>query len=127
MVRILDEITKEQLINFQKNASLPQLIIIKFTADWCGPCKTIKNDCIRLRDQLCDNIGYCEVDIDEHIELYASFKQKKMVKGIPALLAFYAGKQNLEHWYIPDDSIVGADKDGLLQFFQRCQSHATKL
>ena len=126
MVRILDEITKEQLINFQKNAPNNQLIIIKFTAEWCGPCKTIKNDCLKLREQLSNNIGYCEVDIDEHIELYAYFKQKKMVRGIPALLAFKGGKENLEHWYIPDDSIIGADKDGLLKFFQRCDNCAKR-
>tara|TARA_A100001015_G_C14450064_1_gene503766 strand:+ start:146 stop:526 length:381 start_codon:yes stop_codon:yes gene_type:complete len=124
MVRILHEITKEQLINFQKNSPSNHLIIIKFTADWCGPCKIIKKDCLNLIDKLCDNIGYCEINIDEYIELYAYFKQKKMIKGIPALLAFKAGKENLEHWYIPDDSIVGADKDGLYKFFNRCQNYA---
>ena len=126
MVRILDEITKDQLINFLKNAPSPQLIILKFTADWCKPCQSIKKDCIKLRDQLCDNVGYCEIDIDEYIELYALLKQKKMVKGIPALLAFYAGKSDLENWYIPDDSIIGADRDNLIKFFERCHLHSNK-
>ena len=126
MVKYLDQISKEELIDFQKNAPCPQLIIIKFTADWCGPCKKIKEDCINLSKQCCDNIIYCEINIDEHIELYAFLKNKKMVKGIPALLSFSGDNKNINEWYIPSDSIIGANKDELLNFFKRCQNYANK-
>jgi thiol-disulfide isomerase/thioredoxin len=126
MVNYLNKISKEELINFQKNAPYPKVLIIKFTANWCGPCKKIKEDCINLSKQCCDNITYCEIDIDEHIELYAFLKNKRMVNGIPSLLSFRGGNKNINEWYIPTDSIIGANKNDLLNFFKRCNDCANK-
>ena len=39
-----------------------------------------------------------------------------MINGIPALLAFKDGIKDI--WYIPDDSILGANKDEI-KFFDR--------
>ena len=33
--------TSDDLLNMQKNLLEKSLIIIKFTADWCVPCKNI--------------------------------------------------------------------------------------
>jgi hypothetical protein len=56
------------------------------------------------------------IDVDESLELYGLLKQKKMVNGIPAILAYYAGNKS----YIPDDSVVGANMQQIQLFFQRC-------
>ena len=126
MVKYLSEVTKEQLINFQNNSPSPQLVIIKFEADWCRPCQQIKELCNSLASQLNDNIGYAIVNIDEHIELYATLKTKKQVKGVPALLAFYAEKKDSNEWFLPNDSVIGADKNGIIQFFSRCNEYSSK-
>ena len=44
-----------------------------------------------------------------------------MVNGIPVLLCYKKGNNT----YIPDDSITGADPNGLHQFFTRCGTHLT--
>ena len=124
MVKFLQEISKESLINFENNAPKPQMVIIKFEADWCKPCQLIKKDCLELASKLNDNVGYVTVDIDEHIELYAYLKTKKQIKGVPTLLAYYAGPREKNEWFIPNDSIIGADKTGLIQFFDRCNKHS---
>jgi len=51
------------------------LIVIKFTADWCGPCKLIKDLCIQFEKTKPSSIQYYEINIDESIELYMKLKR----------------------------------------------------
>jgi len=95
-----------------------ELIVIKFTADWCGPCKTIKSMCLDFEKNKPSSIQYYEINIDESIELYMKLKKMKMVNGIPALLAYKGGTK--EYWYIPDEVHLGSDKKGLAVFFNNC-------
>lgn len=126
MVKILEGITKEQLVNFQNNAPYPQQVIIKFEAEWCKPCQQIKNLCNDLASRLNDNVGYVVVDIDENIELYAYLKTKKQVKGVPTLLSFYAGKRENSEWFLPNDSVVGGDNNAVINFFNRCANYSNQ-
>ena len=122
--KIYENITGEDVIKFRNNYSPNNILIVKFTAEWCGPCKKIKDYCFRSFDLLPDNIICANIDVDEHLDLYATLKKKKMVNGIPALLAFYGGKT--EEWFIPDDSVVGADEKNIGLFFQRCVAQSNK-
>ena len=114
MTHNLDEDTFK---NLQNNLNKNEMIIIKFTADWCAPCKSIKDYINNIVKDLPSKIKFYEIDVDDSIELYAKFKNKKMVNGIPALLAFKDGIKDI--WYIPDDSILGANKDEIRSFFDR--------
>ena len=74
----------------------PGVIIVKFGATWCGPCKTIAVQSHRYMHDMSvefpDNVICCDIDVDESFELYATLKQKKMVSGIPSILCWYKGK-----------------------------------
>jgi thiol-disulfide isomerase/thioredoxin len=120
----LCELSKDQLINFQANASPTQVVIIKFGAEWCGPCQKIKNFCDECFRKLPKSITCVDIDIDEHIELYVALKSKKMVNGVPALLAYYGGAR--DHWFIPNDSVLGGDVKLITDFFNRCIIQASK-
>jgi thioredoxin 1 len=100
----------------QKN---PGVVIIKFGAEWCGPCKKIEELVNRCMGQMPDNIQCVMVDVDESIEIYGFLKTKKMINGIPAILAYYAGNYN----YIPDDAVIGADPVQVKMLFERCLEH----
>ena len=51
-----------------------------------------------------------------------------MVNGIPAILAYYAkSNRDSNNYYIPDDSVVGADEKGVSAFFERCGAAAITL
>ncbi len=95
-----------------------ELVVIKFTADWCGPCKLIKDMCIQFEKTKPASIKYYEINIEESLELYMKLKKMKMVNGIPALLAYKGGTK--EYWYIPDEVHLGSDKKGLAVFFNKC-------
>ena len=95
----------------------PGVFIFKFGADWCNPCKKIKKFIDKVSLVLPTNVMYIyNVDVDECFDLYAYLKQKKMVSGIPAMLAYKAGN----HSYAPDASVSGIDETELKHFFDTC-------
>tara|TARA_A100001015_G_scaffold308460_1_gene406130 strand:- start:2424 stop:2813 length:390 start_codon:yes stop_codon:yes gene_type:complete len=105
------------------NDVLPQntgYIILKFTADWCGPCKSIKSLVEEKTRDLPNTVKYYEINVDENIDLFSFFKSKKMCKGIPALFAFKKG--NLT--FVPDHSVIGADGDEITKLFNLILTNA---
>ena len=94
------------------------VMIFKFTADWCKPCQSIKNFIdTQVVSITSDTIKCFEVDIDECFDLFAFMKTKKMMKGIPTIMAYRMGTTN----YVSDDSISGTDINEINAFFARCQ------
>jgi thiol-disulfide isomerase/thioredoxin len=117
------ELTEKELYKLQTELMPNQMIIIKFTAEWCAPCESIKELVEELVKELPDSIKFYEINIDNSLELYAKLKNKKMVNGIPAILGFKGGEK--EHWYIPDDSVLSANKENIHKFFKRCIAYVS--
>jgi thioredoxin 1 len=111
------ELFAEQLV---KN---PGLLILKFGATWCGPCKRIEPLVHSWIEKLPDNIQFVTVDIDECFDLYGFLQKKKMINGVPGILCYYKNKMN----YIPNDSVVGADPNQVNAFFERCLKAASMI
>ena len=96
----------------------PGVLIFKFTADWCKPCQQIKQYVDAHFERITSKKIKCiEVNVDNAFDLYAFMKTKKMVKGIPTILAYKKGNNN----YPPDDSISGADVNDVNNFIERCK------
>ena len=93
------------------------VMIFKYTADWCKPCQTIKKEVDAHFEKITVPNVFCfEVNIDECFDLFAFMKTKKMMKGIPTLMAYKKGNTS----FVPDDSISGADIGDVNSFFERC-------
>ena len=84
----------------------PGIMIFKFGAEWCGPCKKIQSD-LEVLFANCPNNVLC-------FDIYAFLKSKKMINGIPAILAYKKGNIN----FVPDYSHSGSDLNQLNLFFQ---------
>ena len=111
---ISEEVLKTKVFKLQAK----ELIILKFTAQWCGPCKKIGSICSNFERSKPGSIQYYEIDIDDSLELYMKLKKMKMVNGIPAIITFKGGIK--EHWFIPDEIHIGANVSQLEQFFMKC-------
>jgi thiol-disulfide isomerase/thioredoxin len=99
------------------------LIIVKFGAEWCGPCKKVEQQVYAGFNQMPINVQPIIVDVDESFELYAFLKGKKMVRSIPTLLSYEKGNIS----YVPTDVVVGANVDEINIFFKECFDKATDL
>ena len=101
----------------------PGLIIIKFGAEWCGPCKQIEGVVKDYFSKMPDNVQCLIIDVDECFDVYALLKSKKMINGIPAILCYNKGNLN----YVPNDIITGTNLNQIRLFFTCCYDKATKL
>lgn len=94
----------------------PGLILIKYGASWCGPCKKIAPLIDAFFMTSPDTVICADIDVDESFDLYSFMKNKRMINGIPAIMCYKKGNTT----YIPDDMITGADPNELHSFFKRC-------
>jgi thiol-disulfide isomerase/thioredoxin len=98
------------------------MIVIRFSATWCKPCKKIKPivDCFFASSPDC--VTCVDLDIDENTDVYSFLKSKKMIYGVPTLMCY----TSINKGFIPDFSISGAAPEDLDNFFKACGKMALK-
>ena len=122
---IIKSLTQPELLILQN--SFPQrIIVIKISADWCAPCKKLKPIWEKWLETVSSNIICVEIDIDDSLDLYMSFKNKKIINGIPAILAFYGDTIKRQSWFIPDDLFAPKKlvEEEAEEFLGRCSQKA---
>jgi len=72
--------------DFHSTVDSQDLVLVKFSATWCGPCKALAP----VVDKIAEEVSYpiYEVDIDDAMDVAAEFK----IRGVPTLIAFKNGK-----------------------------------
>ena len=116
--KIVSSMIPTDLQQLQTNAAR-HLIVLKFGAEWCKPCKLIKPTCEQWVTTCPSNVVYVDIDIDESMDLYMAFKNKKMIRGVPTILAFNT-MLSRDKWYIPDFSVEGGDISAVQNFLNKC-------
>ena len=89
-------------------AGAGETVLLEFTADWCGPCRTMEPTIGRLKAQ-----GYPvrKVNIDQHRQLAARFG----VRGVPCFVMLVDGREV--------DRVVGATSyDRLVQMLGKSRT-----
>ena len=94
------------------------LVIVKFGATWCGPCKRIQPIVSKRIEEFPENVQYYDIDIDDYIEVYGFLRTKKMVNGVPAILCWVKGNTN----FVPDHVVIGGNENEVNKFFDTCKS-----
>lgn len=77
------ETTEERNDIIEKN----DMVVIKYSAEWCGPCKKIGPEYLSMCQNDIDGVIYCEEDVDADLGPYAD-----EIKSIPAFHIFNKGK-----------------------------------
>lgn len=111
---IITEMSKDNFVNALANNK--GALVIKFGAEWCGPCKKIEPLVSEWMNQLPPTIQGAVIDVDDNFELYALLKSKKQINGVPAILCYKKGNLTI----VPDHIVVGADEVQVKFFFQQC-------
>lgn len=113
--------TAEDLANLLNNNE--GLVIIKLGATWCGPCKKVDPLIMQWYEKLNhEKITRIVLDIDENIDLYGFYKKKRVVQGVPTILAYYEENKH----YIPDDITFGSSEVETNAFFNRCVEYVNE-
>ncbi|VFQ95218.1 unnamed protein product [Cuscuta campestris] len=87
-------------IHSEASKKTNKLMVIDFTATWCGPCKTMEQPINELAAQFKD-VDFVKIDVDELIDVAKEFN----VTCMPTLVLMKSGKVV--------DKVVGAKKDEL--------------
>ena len=93
------------------------LMVFKFGADWCGPSKILAPMVDEAYGKLQSEIRCFHVDVDKSFDLFAYLKSKKMLFGIPTIMAWKPGNTG----YVPDQSVVGVKSQDIEAFFNWCE------
>lgn len=81
--------------------------ILKFYADWCGPCKTVSNMITNAELETMPVIE--EIDIDKELELTGQYG----VRGVPTMILLDEDGNEVDRY-------VGAgDKNKLVEFLEK--------
>lgn len=75
--------------NFNALIDSDQLVLIDFSAEWCGPCKMLAPILKDVKHELGDSIKIVKIDVDKNQPLANKFQ----VRGVPTMLLFKKGEQ----------------------------------
>lgn len=84
-------------------ASMQQLVLVDFWADWCGPCKSLGPVLEGLVDKYQGAIKLVKIDTDAHQELASQFG----IRSLPTVFFFKDGN--------PVDQFMGAQPESAIR------------
>ena len=127
MKQIITVLTPNDLKSIQSKCK-DKILVIKYTASWCGPCKTIKPMIEEYFSSMPDNVLCADLDVDDedNMDLYSVFHKKRMLSGIPAIFVFY-GDVEKDFWYVPDETVCGSDIQQINSLFSRIKTRSAQL
>ena len=95
------------------------MLLLKFSATWCKPCRTIAPVCQKVFSSMSDKVYILEIDVDDSLELYSRFKRARMLKGVPALFVWYTPPEEGNPPLASDDSCTSAKLQEVSDFLER--------
>jgi len=104
---------KEEFFRILQNN--PGLVLLKFGATWCGPCKAVDPIIHNYFVNTPDKVICCILDIDDNFELYGYMKKSRVTNGIPVVLCYDASNLNI----MPTDCVTGSNPIALNNFLNR--------
>ncbi|PRQ53683.1 putative monodehydroascorbate reductase (NADH) [Rosa chinensis] len=96
-------------LHFNSVKDTSKLLVIDFSASWCGPCRFIEPAIHAMADKFTD-VDFAKIDVDELSDVSQEFG----VQAMPTFVLLKNGKEV--------DRVVGAKKDELEKKVQKYRS-----
>ena len=74
--------------SFKELINSGKTVLVDFSAEWCGPCKTLAPILKQAKEAVGDKATIIKVDVDRNPEAASQFN----VQGVPTLILFKDGK-----------------------------------
>ncbi|XP_073133645.1 thioredoxin H2-like [Henckelia pumila] len=87
-------------IHFEASKQASKLIVVNFTASWCGPCHQIQPSVAEFAEKYTD-VDFIQIDVDELHDVAEEFG----VQAMPSFMLLKRGKVV--------DKVVGAKREDL--------------
>jgi thioredoxin 1 len=81
IIAITDATFEQQVLKSDKP------VLLKFEAEWCGPCKAMKPTIAELADEYGDKVTIATIDIDQNNQT----AYKLGIRGVPTVMLFSQG------------------------------------
>lgn len=85
MITITEIKTKKDLADFLAH-NKEELHVIKFGAEWCGPCKLLETRLKNLDESKIGNTLFCEVTIDDDESEQSEIAREYGISQVPVLI-----------------------------------------
>lgn len=80
--------TKDKQRTFGEILRTEELVLVDFTATWCGPCKMIAPILDELKSAVGSKVLILKIDVDKNPQASAAYN----IQGVPTLILFKKGK-----------------------------------
>jgi thioredoxin 1 len=72
---------------FSELVKSDELLLVDFSAEWCGPCKMMPPILKELKNKVGSKVNIIKIDVDQNPKSAAQFQ----IKSVPTLMLFKSG------------------------------------
>ena len=86
-------------------------VLVDFSAEWCGPCKSMPPILKQVKDKMGDNVTIVTLDIDRNPEVARAYQ----IQSVPTLVVFRRGEVKWRQSGVVPAEYIKSALDGIIQ------------